>query len=140
MDQPEERRRMVTAIITLPLFYNPQQGGRRRTVEADRFYYTLLEIDEKFGGCRLKGNREVIDRLQHAFNEMALIATEAPAQLGSWLSGGRLYIDPEIELEVEIPDNEESREWLRKYEKEILRQRFQQEQVYIRLLHWVEPL
>lgn len=101
----DQRQRMVTAIITLPLFYNPDRSGKRRAVEPERFYHTMIEIDEKFGGCRVKGDREVIQGLLGAFETMTVSSVGTPTQLGSWLSGGRLYIDPEIELEVEVSDS-----------------------------------
>jgi len=43
-------------------------------------------------------------------------------------------------IEVDVPDTTESREWLRAYARDVLRERFQQKAIYLKFVGPVEHL
>ena len=43
-------------------------------------------------------------------------------------------------IEVDVPDTRESREWLRAYARDVLRERFQQRAIYLKFVGPVEHL
>ena len=91
-----ERSEWVTALITLPRFYNPSPTGRRRRIEAEKLDQTIGEVGRQFGGCTLHEDPKV----------------------GVWFSRGIVYRDDVMLLEVDMPDSPESREWLIQYARE----------------------
>ncbi|MGH9364065.1 MAG: hypothetical protein ACRD1B_02200 [Thermoanaerobaculia bacterium] len=46
-------RKLICAIIRLPVEYNPEGTGARRRIEDSKFIETAKEISEKFGGGTL---------------------------------------------------------------------------------------
>ncbi len=44
---------LVTVLLRLPLFYNPDAGGHREPVENESFMRTAEEIAQRFGGGTL---------------------------------------------------------------------------------------
>ena len=112
---------IITALIHLPLFYNPQEQGTREPVEEEKFVVTAEEISKEFGGGLL-----------HLYRE-------APPK-GFWWSRNIVQRDDIVLLEVDVPDTEKSREWLKSYARDILLRRFQQDVIYIKLVKPTETL
>ncbi len=50
---PERASRLITVLMRLPLFYNPDARGERKPVEDEKFVQTAEEIAQKFGGGTL---------------------------------------------------------------------------------------
>ncbi len=46
----QQHSEMVTVLLMLPIFYNPDRLGRRRAIEEEKFDRTAKEIAMKFGG------------------------------------------------------------------------------------------
>jgi len=107
---------VVTALVVLPLFYNPDELGQRRPVEREKFNKTLREVGRKFGGGAFHGY----------------------PQIGIWASHGIIYEEEVGVLEVDIPDTEQDRTRLVEYAKRVLLQRFDQEAIYIKFVPFVE--
>ena len=112
---------IITTLIHLPLFYNPQGQGARQPIEEEKFIVTAEEISKEFGGGFL-----------HLYRE-------TPPQ-GFWWNRNIVQRDDIALLEVDVPDTEESREWLKSYARDVLLHRFQQEAIYIKLVRPTETL
>lgn len=112
-------RAIITVLIPLPLFYNPDKHGARKPVEEHKFTVTAEEISEKFGGGVI-----------HRFEE------ESPK--GFWWNKGILSRDELAVLEVDIPDD--CRPWMKSYAKDVLLKRFDQEAIYLRFIGPIETL
>ena len=111
----------ITAIIVLPIEYNADEGGRRRPIEDEKYVETADDIAKEFGGGTFfrfpKGQAQ-----------------------GFWWGKGILFRDELAAVEVDVPDTATSREWLRKYVKEILLRRFEQEAIYIKFVGPIEQM
>lgn len=118
---PETGGRTICALILLPVTYNPDALGRRSPVEDAKFLMTAEEIAKRFGGG-------TIFRFQ-----------EGRAQ-GVWWDKGVLFQDDLAVVEVDVPDSGASREWLRRYAKDVLMDRFQQEAIYIKFVGPIEQM
>ena len=59
-------------------------------------------------------------------------------RLGIWIEGDKTYIDPLIEVEVDIVDDEASKQKLIEYASKKLCRRFKQEAIYITFHYWTE--
>jgi hypothetical protein len=116
-----ERPALLTALIILPVTYNPDADGKQRAVEDEKFILTAEEIARKFGGGTIHrypgGNVE-----------------------GFWWDKGILYSDVHAVLEVDVPDSAPSRTWLRSYAKKVLMKRFEQKAIYIKLVGPIEQI
>ena len=112
---------IVTVLIPLPLFYNPEERRQRRPVEDEKFKQTADELARRFGGGML-----------HRFREN-------PPQ-GFWWDRGIIDRDTLALLEVDVPDTPENRAWLKAYAREVLRERFQQKAIYLKFVGPVETL
>ncbi len=117
VQQPE----IITTLIHLPLFYNPQGQGTRQPIEEEKFIVTAEEISKEFGGGFLHLYRETPPK-------------------GFWWNRNIVQRDDMALLEVDVPDTEESREWLKSYARDVLLHRFQQEAIYIKLVRPTETL
>jgi len=116
------RSEVVTVLIHLPVFYNPDRRGRRRRIEGEKFCLTAEEIVEQFhGGGTL-----------HVF-----ASGEAR---GFWWNKGIVDRDVLALLEVDVPDTGESRRWLRRYAQDVLIKRFRQKAIYVKFIRPVEDL
>lgn len=51
---PERVPGLVTVLLRLPLFYNPDAQGKREPVEDEKFVRTAEEVAEQFGGGTLR--------------------------------------------------------------------------------------
>lgn len=117
----DARGSKICALILLPVTYNPDAKGRRRPVEDAKFMMTADEIARKFGGG-------TIFRFQRGSAE------------GFWWQKGVLFQDDLAVVEVDVPDSGASREWLRRYAKDVLLERFQQEAIYIKFVGPIEQM
>jgi hypothetical protein len=111
----------VTLLLRLPLFYNPDTTGARAPVEEAKFFETADELAGRFGGGTL-----------------FIFRHEAP--WGFWWDQGLVDRDVLALLEVDVPDTEENRVWLRAYARDVLRPRFRQKAIYLKFLRPVEHL
>lgn len=88
--------RLVTVLLRLPLFYNPDAQAKREPVEDEKFVQTAEEIAQQFGGGTLFVFRQ-----------------EEPR--GFWWDRGVVDRDTLALLEVDVPDTADARDWLRGY-------------------------
>ncbi len=116
-----QQQRIITALIHLPLFYNPQEQALPQPIEEEKFIVTAEEIAKQFGGGLL-----------HRY-------PETPPK-GFWWSRNIVQRDDITLLEVDVPDSEENREWLTSYARNVLLHRFQQAAIYIKLVRPTETL
>lgn len=112
---------IITALIHLPLFYNPDESGYRNLIKDEKFELTSTEVAMEFGGCLLHLYRETSPH-------------------GFWWQKNVVQGDDIAIIEVDIPDTKESREWLKTYARDVLVPRFQQEAIYIKLIRPIETL
>lgn len=105
----------VVALILLPQEYNPDDRGRRRPVEDEKFQKTMEEIAGRFGGG-------------------VLWKFEQGAARGYWWDRDLLYRDELVAIEVDIPDDAAAKDWLARYAREVLIPRFEQEAIYIKIV------
>lgn len=113
--------RLLTVLLRLPLFYNPEAQGRRELVEDEQFVRTAEEIAEQFGGGTL-----------------FVFRREEPR--GFWWDLGVVDRDTLALLEVDVPDTAEARNWFRSYARGVLLQRFRQKAIYLKFIGPVETL
>lgn len=112
---------IITVLMRLPVFYNPDEGGGRKPVEDEKFVQTAEEIAQKFKGGTLFRFRE-----------------EQPR--GFWWDRGLVDRDTLALLEVDVPDTPEARAWLRGYARDVLLARFKQTGIYLKFVAPVERL
>jgi len=113
--------RLVTVLLRLPLFYNPDAQARREVVEDETFIRTAEEITQQFGGGTL-----------------FVFRREDPR--GFWWGRGVVDQDTLALLEVDVPDTAEARDWLRGYARGVLLKRFRQKAIYLKSIGPVETL
>ena len=118
---PERAPPLITVLMRLPLFYNPDERGHREPVEDQKFVQTADEIAQKFGGGTLFVFREDEPR-------------------GFWWDQGIVDRDTLALLEVDVPDTPEARAWLRAYSRDVLRNRFRQKAIYLKFVGPIETL
>jgi hypothetical protein len=111
----------VTVLLRLPVFYNPDAHGHRAPVEDEKFLETADEIARRFGGGTLFVSRHDPPR-------------------GFWWDQGIVDRDVLALLEVDVPDTNESRAWLRAYARDVLLERFRQRAIYLKFVGPVEHL
>lgn len=111
----------ITVLLRLPVFYNPGAAGHRAAVEDAKFLDTAEELALRFGGGTLFMFRHDPPR-------------------GFWWDRGMVDRDVLALIEVDVPDTTESREWLRAYARDVLRERFQQKAIYLKFVGPVEHL
>ena len=111
----------ITALIPLPLYYNPEPSGKRRPVEDEKFVRTAKEIAEMFGGGTL-----------HRFDQ-------TPPR-GFWWNAGVVSDDVLALLEVDLPDTAANRAKLISYARNILKKRFEQDAIYVKFVGPIESL
>ena len=113
---------VVTVLIYLPVFYNPDRRGRRRAIEDEKFDLTVEDLTEQFqGGGTL-----------HLFRSREV--------RGFWWDRGIVDRDVLALLEIDVPDTAESREWLDKHAQDVLVKRFRQKAIYMKFVRPVETL
>ena len=111
----------ITVLLRLPLFYNPDASGRREPVEDEKFLDTADEVARQFGGGTL------------------FVFRHDPPR-GFWWDED--FVDRDVLglIEVDVPDTTDSREWLRTYARDVLRERFRQKAIYLKFVGPVEHL
>jgi len=104
--------RTETALILLPIEYNPDRRGRRRRIPIKDFQRTAVEISKIFDlGCTL----------------------DLYPKHGIWVKLGTVHKDVNVILEIDnLPKTEEKQ--LIKYCKEKLLRRFKQEAILINFI------
>lgn len=112
---------LVTVLLRLPIFYNPDARLGRRPVEDEKFIRTADEIAQRFGGGTLFVFRQEDPR-------------------GFWWDRGVVDRDTLALLEVDVPDTAEARDWLRAYARRVLLKRFRQKAIYVKIIGPVETL
>lgn len=112
---------LVTVLLRLPLFYNPDAGAKRGSVEHEKFIRTTEEIAQRFGGGTLFVFRHDEPR-------------------GFWWDQGLVECDTLALLELDAPDTGETRDWLHAYARDVLLDRFRQKAIYLKFLRPVEQL
>lgn len=118
---PERSAGIVTVLMRLPLFYNPDVQVEREPVEDEKFVQTADEIAREFGGGTLFVFREDEPR-------------------GFWWDRGVVDRDTLALLEVDVPDTSAARARLRTYARDVLRERFRQKAIYLKFVGPVETL
>ncbi len=113
--------RLLTVLLRLPLFYNPNDQGGREPVEDEKFMQTAQEIAQRFGGGTLFVFRHAEPR-------------------GFWWDRGVVDRDTLALLEVDAPDTVDTRQRLRAYARDVLLERFRQKAMYLRFIGPVETL
>ena len=108
----EPETTLITALIVLPLFYNPDKLRHRRPVEQQKIVETCEEVALRFGGATFD------DRPRRGF----------------WPSRGIIYEDEVGILEVDITGTEQDKAWLLDYAEKVLLKRFEQEAIYIKFV------
>ena len=93
---------LVTVLIPLPVFYNPDQEGKREPIEDEHFVRTAEEISEMF---RRGGSLSVFRDGQVR---------------GFWWDRGAVDKDVLALLEVDVEDTPANRETVRTYAREVL--------------------
>ncbi len=111
----------ITVLLRLPLFYHPDAAGVRAPVEDVKFLETAEELAQQFGGGTLFVFRHDSPR-------------------GFWWDQGVVDRDVLALIEVDVPDTETARAWLRGYAREVLCSRFQQKAIYLKFVGPVEQL
>jgi hypothetical protein len=110
---------IVTVLIPLPVFHNPDEQGRREPIEDERFMRTAEEISEMFhGGGTLSVFRDGQVR-------------------GFWWDRGVVDKDVLALLEVDLEDTPANRERVRAYARDVLKERFSQKAIYVK---WIGPI
>jgi hypothetical protein len=109
----------ITVLLRLPVFYNPDAVGHRAPIENDKFLDTADELARRFDGGTL------------------FIFRHDPPQ-GFWWDHGVVDRDVLALIEVDVPDTTESREWLRAYARDVLRERFRQKAIYLKFVGPIE--
>ncbi len=107
--------RVVTVLIPLPLFYNPDEHDKREPVEDEKFVVTGEEVGPLFGGCTL------------------FVFRQSEAR-GFWWNRGFVDQDVLALLEVDIEDTEAARAQLRCYVRDVLKARFRQKAMYLKFV------
>lgn len=111
----------ITLLMPLPKYYNPDKKGERQPIEDEKFDLTAREVTEHFQG----------GAVVHPFYGEAI---------GFWWNRGFVGNDVLLILEADIPDDVESREWVKSYAKNILLKRFRQKAVYWKFVGPVETV
>lgn len=112
---------VITVLIPLPVLYNPDERGRQKPVEDEKFEQTAEEIARMFGGGTLFRFRRDEPR-------------------GFWWDRELVHRDTLALLEVDVPDTLEARTWLRRYARDVLLDRFRQKAIYLKFVGPVETL
>ena len=110
------RPRIITLLMPLPTYYNPDTQGVRKPIEKWKFTRTAEEISKHFD----------------AGAELQVFRRDKPH--GFWWDRGLLAEDVLAYISADLPDTEETREWVKTYARTKLIARFQQDAIYLRWL------
>lgn len=113
----------VTAIILLPIYYNPDRSGERNKVPDNKFRITC---------------REITEIMVQRYGEGGCTSDPGPKK-GFWGRTGVIFEDDMVAIEIDnIPNTQEDKEWLAQYARDVLCSRFQQEAIFIKFIRLVE--
>jgi hypothetical protein len=113
---------VVSVLIPLPVFYNPDAQGVRRAVDDEKFMTTADEIAKEWeAGGTIRVFRDGNPR-------------------GFWWDKGIVDRDVLALLEVDLVDSPEMRGWFKAYAKTVLLERFDQKAIYLKFVGPVETL
>jgi hypothetical protein len=102
--------------MPLPTYYNLDAQGVRKPIEKWKFTRTAEEISRHFD----------------AGAELQVFRQDKPH--GFWWDRGLLAKDVLAYISADLPDTEETREWVKTYARTKLITRFQQDAIYLRWL------
>jgi len=102
--------------MPLPIYYNPDAQGVRKPIEKWKFSRTAEEISKHF----------------EAGAELQVFRRDKPH--GFWWDRGLLAKDVLAYVSADLPDTEETREWVKVYARTKLIANFQQDAIYLRWL------
>ena len=108
--------RIITLLMPLPTYYNPDSRGTRKPIEKRKFTQTAREISEHF----------------NAGAELQVFRRDKPH--GFWWDRGFLSRDVLAYISADLPDTEETRVWMKAYARRTLLNRFRQDAIYWRWL------
>ncbi len=108
--------RIITLLMPLPTYYNADAQGFRKPIEKRKFTRTAMEISKHFD----------------AGAELQVFRRDKPQ--GFWWDRGLLAKDVLAYISADLPDTEETREWMKAYARTKLLTRFQQDAIYLRWL------
>jgi hypothetical protein len=108
-----DQRSVVTALVFLPKFYNPDAEGNRDPVEHVKYERTAIEITERF-------------------EEGGTLHDPGNPPVGFWWNKGFVDRDVLVILEHDFEDTIENRRWLETYARDVLLERFRQQAIYIK--------
>lgn len=111
----------VSVLLRLPVCTTRTPRVVARPSKDDRFLETADELAQQFGGGTL------------------FLFRHDPPQ-GFWWDEGIVDRDVLALIEVDVPDTAESREWMRGYARDVLRERFRQKAIYLKFVGPVEHL
>jgi hypothetical protein len=111
----------VTVLLRLPLYYNPDPTGAREPVEEEKFVETAADLARRFGGGTL------------------FVFRHEPPR-GFWWDQGIVDQDVLALIELDAPDTDASRAWLRAFARDVLCERFHQKAIYLKFVGPVEQL
>jgi hypothetical protein len=108
---------IMTVLIPLPRYYNPDASGTRREVEDAKLIQTADEAAMAFeaGGTLYKYERDDTRR-------------------GVWWNRGMLERDVLSALEIDVPDTPGNRAWFEAWAADVLLDRFQQTAIYVKFI------
>jgi hypothetical protein len=113
---------IVTVLIYLPAFRNPDRSGRRIPVNRRLLRQTAEDVARELG----EGGT-LYDFGDHP-------------PTGFWWDRGLVSADVIRMLEVDMEDTEANRSWIREYARSVLLSRFGQKAIYIKFVTSVERL
>lgn len=120
---PSSRRpkEMMTVLMPLPLFYNPDKRGRRKPVEDEKLVRTAEEITKMLGGATLHCHRRGRPR-------------------GFWWDRGFVDFDVHALVEIDAPATPAVLGRLKSYARRVLLKRFDQKAIYMKVVRPIEQI
>ncbi len=83
---------------------------------------------------------DTADEIARHFGGGTLFVFRHDPPRGFWWDAGIVDQDVLALIEVDVPDTTESREWLRAFARDVLRERFRQRAIYLKFVGPVEHL
>ena len=106
---------MVTAVIVLPEYFNPDSTGHRVLIAEKAFFDTANDLTKLFGGATVLRYRDV-------------------DAVGYWHHKGVVERDALRVIDCDIDDTDVCRGKLLQYVDEVVLERFQQTAIYVKFV------
>jgi hypothetical protein len=119
----QELSRLTTALILLPISYNPDEAGKREPIEDEKFWITAEEVSREL---RVEGGTI------HLYRDGNV--------RGIWWDRSIVDRDTHAVIEIDMEDTTHSRRNLIDYVREVLLNRFRQKAIYIKFIVPVDRL